>query len=350
MPAGLLQPLRALPAWPGETPGRRSAGRGYRRCVSKPSSGSSKSLVRKTASSLLCSSTCCGQSGWRHQRLGRVVQRLPVVRRDRVVLQAEERLAHLDQPTVLDRVVDRPQVLDQPAAPSPSGRAPAPRSAPSACRPSGPARCSSDSPGCRPACATPDASGLMCVCGSTSTSVSSSSNRRWRRSRDMGREGVSGSELGFTRIAFGAIAGSIPCRIVYNRPQGTSAGSDAYVRADYSPAADSRVAAAPVVAVAGRSRRPDRRLAGGGFRGGAAAQAAGYSGFRSGQVLSAVLRPGRRRAERRRPAGQGRSSLGGRAAAGPAGTGRAEAAAGSEERVAGRAGHETWNISRSWPG
>ena len=53
----------APPAWPGETPDRRSAGRGYRRCVSKPSSGSSKSLVRNTASSRLFVSTCFGQSG-----------------------------------------------------------------------------------------------------------------------------------------------------------------------------------------------------------------------------------------------------------------------------------------------
>ena len=54
-----------------------------------------------------------------------------------------------------------------------------------ACRPSGPAPCSSGSPGCPPASGPPAECGLMCVCGSISTSASSSWNSRSRSVSDM---------------------------------------------------------------------------------------------------------------------------------------------------------------------
>ena len=49
-----------------------------------------------------------------HEALRRLVDRLPVVRRDPVPVEAEQRLGHLHQPTVLHRVLHRPQMGDQP--------------------------------------------------------------------------------------------------------------------------------------------------------------------------------------------------------------------------------------------
>ncbi len=181
----LLQPLAHLRLRQDETPGRRSAGTGYRRCVSKPSSGSSKSFVRKTASSLLLLQHLLGP-----------VRRLAIFAADgrtpapscpaSAARPASRKTPGTSRPANCTGSCSRSaQVSRSAAAPSPSVEAPAPRSAPAASRPNGPAPCSSDSPEYRPASVDAGRSGLMCVCGSTSTSESSSSKMRWRRSSDI---------------------------------------------------------------------------------------------------------------------------------------------------------------------
>ena len=53
--------------------------------------------------------------GLGHPLLGGIVQRFPILRRQPVVREAEERLGHFDEPTVLDRVLQRPHAGHQPA-------------------------------------------------------------------------------------------------------------------------------------------------------------------------------------------------------------------------------------------
>ena len=56
-----------------------------------------------------------GPVGREHFRRRRIVERFPVVGRHAIVGKTEQRAGHLDEPAVLNRVIEWHQVLDQPA-------------------------------------------------------------------------------------------------------------------------------------------------------------------------------------------------------------------------------------------